>query len=273
MKITNYIIILFSFSLLVLSGCSSQGNEKKLSRQAENEQIQVLEVVVPGIQDEATSIWRTINDLEFLESQGYQISLPNHWGIDSLKAKSRAGGFGNEDYPQIVEMLENGQYDVKDYEIALDKVNAEKDLIEEIITTIKEKKDGWDWEFKVFQPYKAVFTIYGTGGSYDPDLGKVTLFTTRKGDFKRYESPAYTIIHEIVHMGLEESIVQKYQLSHGDKERLVDRFVYIHFRELLPGYKIQNMGNPRLDDLLSTPEDFVSLDGIMEEYSRSSEEE
>ena len=75
-----------------------------------------------------------------------------------------------------------------------------------------------------------------------------------------YEQPANTIIHEIVHLGVETSLVQRYQLSHPMKERLVDTIVYLLFNDLLPQYKVQNMGETRLDQYLSTPEDLVDLE-------------
>jgi len=65
-----------------------------------------------------------------------------------------------------------------------------------------------------------------------------------------YDNPANTIIHEIVHMGIEKSIIQKYNLSHGLKERIVDTIVYVLFGEFLPEYKVQNMGDTKIDKFL-----------------------
>ncbi|MEL6132505.1 MAG: hypothetical protein AAFR59_03980, partial [Bacteroidota bacterium] len=108
----------------------------------------------------------------------------------------------------------------------------------------------------------------GTGGSYDPDKGVVTLWTDTSGVFMKYEEPAYTIIHEIVHMGIEYSIVQKYDLSHELKERIVDTFVYLMFKENLPEYTIQDMGNTQIDRYLGKPEDIGSLDAIAAKFQK-----
>jgi len=35
-----------------------------------------IEIVEPNIEQEATSIWRTINDIDFFEEQGYNINIP-----------------------------------------------------------------------------------------------------------------------------------------------------------------------------------------------------
>ncbi len=84
----------------------------------------------------------------------------------------------------------------------------------------------------------------------------------------KYNNPAYTIIHEISHMGMEYSIVQKYGLSHGLKERLVDTFVFLMFKKMLPEYKIQNMGDSRIDKYLNKKNDIESLNSIVSEFVR-----
>ncbi|MCI4671925.1 MAG: hypothetical protein MRZ79_27530 [Bacteroidia bacterium] len=219
-----------------------------------------ISVNIPSIQQEATSIWRTINDIEFLEKLGYQIALPKHSTIDSLISKSRAGNFGNEDFPTIYQLLESGIYDIQDYQSAFRKVIEEETLLNEMIKEIYDSKDSWDWDFTFYKSYPVVFTLYGTGGSYDPNSGRVTLFTTTGGKFKQYSNPANTIIHEIVHLGMEKSIVQKHQLSHELKERIVDKFVYLMFLDRLPDYKIQNMGEQRIDDHLQKRADLEKLE-------------
>ncbi|MFK7810657.1 MAG: hypothetical protein AB8F74_22810, partial [Saprospiraceae bacterium] len=170
---------------------------------------------VPTLEQEATSVWRTINDIAFLEEQGYQINLPRHDTIQFLVDKSRNKNFGNTDFGTIYNLLESGIYEKGNYEKAFSKVNAQLELINSLVQRLTVIKESWNWNFKIFDSYDIVFTIYGTGGSYDPDNGRVTLFTNEEGQFMKYDNPANTIIHEIVHMGIEESIVQKYNLSHG----------------------------------------------------------
>ena len=74
----------------------------------------------------------------------------------------------------------------------------------------------------------------------------------------KYQNPAYTIIHEISHIGMEYSLVQKYNLSHGLKERLVDTFVFLMFQEELPEYQIQDMGNSTMDKYFVSKESIES---------------
>ena len=80
-----------------------------------------LNIGQPTVQDEATSIWRTINDYGFLESQGYNIRLPENEAMDSLILLSKNGQFGNDQFPVIYGLLDNGIYDNDEYASAIKK--------------------------------------------------------------------------------------------------------------------------------------------------------
>lgn len=231
-------------------------------------QVSISRVVLsqPSIEQEATSIWRTINDVTFLEGQGYKIHLPEDSLIDVLIIKSKKGSFGNEDYSTIYTLVETKIFDQKDYEKAVKKISQQTDLINRCIAEIDSLKKGWDWDFNSFETYKVGLTLFGTGGSYDPDEGIITLFTDSDGNFMNYENPANTIIHEITHMGMENSLIQKFNIPHGLKERLVDRFVHIMFHDELPNYKIQDMGDIRIDKYLKDKDDLGSLNEILEDF-------
>ncbi len=224
-----------------------------------------IEIVPPTIEQEATSIWRTINDITFLEKQGYDINLPKDSLIESLITKSKNGTFGNDDFSVVYSLTER-VFDQKHYEKARQKVAQQIDLLNDLISEIDSSNSQWDWTFKMFDQYKVVFTLYGTGGSYDPDEGSVTLLTNEEGRFIKYQNPAYTIIHEITHMGMEYSIVRKYDLNHGLKERLVDTFVYLMFPEKLPEYTIQRMGDQHIDSYFNRKKDIESLNARVSEF-------
>lgn len=246
MKFYRLFFILICF--LIYTSCTSQQS---------NFQIEIVPVT---IQQETTSIWRTIQDIDFFEKHGYSIHLPKDKLIDSLIIKSKNGTFGNEDFGSIYHLLETKIFNSKDYVQAFQKVTEQRKLLHTFIKKIEVQKRDWDWKFQTFDTYKIMFTLYGTGGSYDPDEGTVTLLTTPEGHFMKYQNPTYTIIHEITHIGMEYSIVQKHQLSHGNKERIVDTFVYSMFKEFLPGYQIQNMGDSKIDTYLR---DIKSLDASL----------
>lgn len=235
-------------------------------------QAQSLLIGPPTIQQEASSIWRTINDIGFLEGQGYRIHLPEHPLIDSLIAKSKEKAFGNEDFPTIYQLLEEELYRDTPYQTALEKVLEQQPILEEMLARLDSISHTWNWEFRMFEEYPIVLTLYGTGGSYDPETGQVTLFTNEQGQFMKYRNAAYTIIHEIVHMGIEQSIIQTYGVTHGDKERIVDTIVWLLFQEYLPGYEIQEMGNEELSERLNSAKHLADLPQIVEQLTRNQEE-
>jgi len=238
------------FLLLLCQACRSQ-------------QLSDVAVSAPSIEQEATSVWRTINDIEFLEGQGYQINLPEDSLIDTLINKSKRGQFGNDNFPEIYTLLESNIYQEANYNAALDQVNNQEELLKTLMQQLSTAKESWKWNFELLPSYDVIFTLYGTGGSYDPDHGRVVLFTTLEGGFMRYKNPANTIIHEIIHLGIEKPIVQKYKLSHRLKERIVDKIVFLLFTDLLPMYKVQNMGDTEIDEYLQKKEDLINLESVV----------
>lgn len=250
--------ILATITLLASIPCWSQETGMRFS------------VNIPTIEQEATSIWKTINDIEFFEKQGYTINLPKDKLIDSLIIKSKKGTFGNIDYSSIYGLLESKIFSESDYLLALAEVQEQEQLINRMILQIDSLKKFWDWDFGMHKNYAVVFTLYGSGGSYDPTSGTVTLFATKDGGFKNYRNPSNTIIHEIVHIGIENSIVQKYNLPHTLKERIVDAIVFLLFNDLLPEYKIQNMGDTKIDDYLKDKTDINNLGKILGDFKEKS---
>jgi len=150
--------------------------------------------------------------------------------------------------------------------MGIKKVEQAAHLVDSAISIMDTFKD---WGFKTFNSYTVQLTLYGPGGSYDNTTGQITLFTTQNGKFKGYESPANTLIHEIFHIGIEEAVVEKYNLTHQQKERLVDLFVKIWFGEVLPEYRLQSFGDSRLDKWFSSRKDFINLPERIKQFSES----
>ena len=222
-----------------------------------------IAISIPTIHQEATSIWKTIYDIQFFERYGYSINLPKGKLIDSLLVKSKKGTFGNQDFSAIYEFLESDIYTTNDYLAAYNKVLEQELSLNKIIQDLDSLRKLWNWDFKMFEEYKVVITLYGSCGSYDQETGIITLFATKEGDFKLYSNPANTIIHEIFHIGIEESIVKKYHLNHTLKEWVVDKLVYLLFKEELPEYRIQKNGVSQIDQYLREKKDIENLNKIL----------
>ena len=222
-----------------------------------------ISINIPSAQSEAAYIWRTIQDIKFFEAQNYQVSLPKGDLIEVLKQKSKVGDLNEEDYGQLEVFVLDSVYSVGDYQKGYEKIEQELTLINQMINQLD--KLNFKWDFKEFSVYPVNLTLYGPGGSFNPDEGSLLIYTTTKGQFKNYDNPANTIIHEIIHIGIEESIISKYTVPHALKERIVDTFVALNFGQYLPEYKIQDMSDKRADQYFKEIADLEDLDNIVQQ--------
>ena len=217
---------------------------------------------IPTAELESEYIWRTIQDIKFFEENNYQISLPEGQLIEDLKGKAKKSNLSEEDYVRLKTFIQDSVYQKSNYLKGYEKIVNELELINKMLSEIDES--NFKWGFKKMDSYQINLTLYGPGGSYNPDDGSILIFTTPKGAFKNYDNPVNTIIHEITHIGIEESIINKFGIPHSLKERIVDTFVFLSFKQYLPDYRIQDMGDTRIDQYLKTKEDLKELDKFAE---------
>ena len=239
--------VIFTMFLLVPNGVAGQGR---------------VIVNIPTVEHETEYIWRKIQDIKFFNQNSYQVNLPAGSLIQELITVSRAGKLADEYYPRLEAFVRDSIYNITDYKKGKKKIENELPLINKMISQIN--SPPYKWHFKEFETYHINLTLYGPGGSYDPEEGSILIFTTPQGQFKNYDNPACTIIHEITHIGIEEAIVNKYNVPHPLKERIVDSFVSLHFKTYLPDYRIQDMGDKRIDSYLKSRQDLKNLDKFVE---------
>ena len=225
-----------------------------------------IEIVIPTAEEETEYVWRTISDINFFEEHNYQISLPEGELIESLKEKAKSGRLEDSDYSLLESYMKTSVYHKSDYEIGYNKIASNKELINKMINAFDRIKK--DWTYKKFEKYEIRLTLYGPGGSYDPQRGSILIYTTKEGQFKQYDNPSNTIIHEVIHIGTEESIMNKFQVSHPLKERIIDRLVKINFSKYLPDYRLQSFGDARIDPYLKNKRDIKRLDKIVDQFQR-----
>lgn len=217
-----------------------------------------IKVNIPSVKTESEYIWRTIQDIKFFEAHNYQVSLPKGDLIEALKEKSKSAQLNNEDYERLVHFVKDSVYRASDYQKGYEKITKELRFVNKMINQIDKSKFSWD--FKEFETYTVNLTLYGPGGSYDSEDGSILIYTTSNGQFKQYDNPSNTIIHEIVHIGIEKAIITEYSVPHALKERIVDTFVSLNFGQYLPDYTIQDMGDKRIDPYLKNIADLKVLD-------------
>ncbi len=223
-----------------------------------------IEVHIPTVDEETSYLWTIIQDIEFYDQYGYDIGLPSGDVIDDLIHKSREGHLTSEHYGLLEAFMKKDVYSESDYKKGYEKIQNALPRVNRMIDYISQGDRGWN--FNIFEKYRVTLTLYGPGGSYDPDQGSILFYTTPEGKFKQYDDPRAILIHEITHLGIEESIITEFNVPHGLKERIVDTFVYLNFHELLPEYRIQPMGDNRIDAELRTSSDLENLADIVERF-------
>lgn len=197
-------------------------------------------VQVPSAKDAFSYLWYVLTRMPFYKANGYQVSLPDN---AEFLALAKNGIDGQTDKSYYFKLFENKVYSTDEYAAGLAAVQKEMNTVRAALPVFKQVEKNWG--FVVHDPYLVRLTLYGPGGSYNPNTGMVTLKTTSKGTFGR-PNPSHTITHEMVHMGVQH-LVDQYKLTHWEKERLVDLFCMLVFAKTLPGYQGQSKGDRGID--------------------------
>ena len=221
-------------------------------------------VEIPTAQQEADSVWRTIIDISFFEQHGYSVNLPVHPLVGSLLEKSRNNQLSDQDYAKLQQVFTDQIYKPDQYTKSVAVVKSVLPKANKALNSIL--KMDLKWPFKSFDRYDIQLTLYGSGGSYRPETGAIILFTNPQGGFKNYKDPINTIVHETVHIGIEDSIVQDLNLTHAMKEQAVDVFVKVAFPKELPEYRIQQMGTKNLTDVVDSIDDLANFKVIIADF-------
>lgn len=198
------------------------------------------EVVIrsPNQEEEFCVLKRTLIELQWLYTHGYQPRLPHHKDFEELYAALTS-------YPEKLQRHDERYfktifcteiYDPSLYDTGLKILSADKGRIEQAIEKLQCLNKNWG--FRLMPKYSILLTLYGVGGNYEPHTGLIHALTNPEGKFS-FLGASPTVIHEIVHIGVEENIVQKYKLTHWEKEYVVDSICALYLKDLLPNYRYQ----------------------------------
>lgn len=183
-----------------------------------------------------------VNRLPWYKENGYNIILPVHPKLEFWYQNTQA--LSRNDKDELKQIFNAEIYDKRVFDLSLVKLNDAKSAVNAGLGKLSVLAKNWGFDLK--EKYNIVLTLYGPGGNYNTSTSTATLLTTKKGEFCR-KGVEEIVLHEIVHIGIEESIVKKYKLSHWEKERLVDLICYHCLNEILPNYWMQQKGDKRID--------------------------
>lgn len=200
-----------------------------------------------------------LDTVPFSLKHGYKFEIPSHPKFKQLVEMSP--NFDGVNWDQLEKVFRTEIYDPNLYALGIKSLEAHRPQIESAFPTFLQFNQNWG--FKTFPRYDISLTLYGRGGSINEDTGRIILMTRPDGSFKR-SHPAHTPVHEMVEIGIKKCIVDKFGLTHSEKERLVDKICMIEFGSILPGYKEQEIGDRRIDHYI----DQVSIKNLPEAINR-----
>jgi hypothetical protein len=205
-----------------------------------------ISIRIASPEEEFDIISYTLRNMTFFREHGYDVGLPDHEKFKQLgELTANDPKFDkNELYDLFVKKI----YDKGNYEKGLAMAAHIADAVNDAIPNLHDLKRSWG--LKLLDHYEAILTLYGPGGHYNPLSGEIFLKTDTIGHFKRSD-PAHTIIHEMIHIGIHDNIVKAFQLTHWEKERVVDLIITSMFDDLFKDYKIQSKGERNLDPFIN----------------------
>lgn len=228
------------------------------------EKIPQITVRANTIEEEVRYVWDKINRIEFFNRFGYNLSLPKTEGINNLINKSIENRLEDSDF-NILEIEIAKLYSIANYEKGISTIKDSINSIKETFNLFNEVSKKWG--FKLFDEYIIRLTLFGPGGSYNSNNGHILMKTSKEGLISKRKNPIQTIIHEIVHIGIEDIIINKYNIPHETKERIVDKFMIYHFREIYPDYLLQRIGDERVEKYLEYNDSWDRLPYYIEMFA------
>lgn len=200
----------------------------------------------------------TLGEMDFFRANDYQVSLPDH---PLLNGEADSAGSREERRSVFVEEV----YRASEFDAALAELGGQRDELRTAVERIATwgAHDG----FASHDSLTVTLTLYGPGGSYDPYAGDIILWTDTEGSFNG-GSGVGVVVHEMVHIAVDDGIAQPLGLEHWERERLVDLLVRREFADLLPDYRLQRGGTAPIDRfVLGT--DLEGLRGAVARYVRT----
>jgi len=153
-----------------------------------------------SLESEISRVQNTIDRIDWFKEKRYKIRLPETLSLEDADFS----------YEKIKQAIEH-EYDKENY-------GKEEKYILDTLPKIK-KVLGDYFTSSSLEPqsvYEINLTRYGVGGSYSIPNKIIVNIQVRKE-----MNLVQTIVHEIIHLSIEE-LIQKYNIDHWNKERLVD---------------------------------------------------
>jgi hypothetical protein len=221
-------------------------------------------VTIPSVEQEAAFVWKLLTNITFYDRNHYALSMPHSDIVSMLLEKARKNELSGKDLSLLQKGFQTTVYNRMDYRNGYRAIADVLPTADAKVAILQNYHDKWG--FYLPPQYDLQLTLYGPGGSYDPKAGTIVIMTTKEGVFKRGRNPLETMLHEAVHIGIENTIVSKYGLSHWTKERIVDLFMMRHFKDVCPDYRMQPNAETDIDIIFREEDTWDNLPERVRKY-------
>jgi len=195
-----------------------------------------------------------VGGLDIWEKHGYSSELPS-WIQNSVTSDRPSNEIGSVllNDPTVLEKIKNEK--TFDYSSTKNMLKELPVLVDSCWPTFKKwNSEGW---FDIPDKYLVLLTRWGLAGSYlssnngspwDNNI-HVSFLKAATEEVQSNLNYRKTIpIHEIIHLGIERTIIQPYEISQNQKERIVDFLCLAALKNT--GYWIQARGDDSIDSFM-----------------------
>ncbi|MBU0757087.1 MAG: hypothetical protein KKF44_03400 [Nanoarchaeota archaeon] len=196
--------------------------------------------------------------------QGYDVIMPDH--SDFVKAFNQpyAASNWNSLKKLFIEEIYDADTDEHGhYKEGIAAINKQLEIVQKAIPILEEFRDNWG--FHLPEEYTIIVSKYGVTGSYitDENKGIIRLINGEISDYRAKKSP----LHELVHIGIENLLVLGFDLTHEEKEGVVDALCSYIFRErkVFPRYMAEKYGDAEIKKYI-TAKTIDNIPAAVKEY-------
>jgi hypothetical protein len=218
-------------------------------------------VSIPTAEQEANTL------LNQIKRKNQNVNYPDTQLINTARSKINGGGsLTDAEEAELINHIENDIYNPQDYQLSYATVNGVLSTANNQIFVFEHYKKTWD--FYIPEKYKITISLYQTSGMYNSNTGEIILPITKSNDHWGTTRPPVlsSILHESIHIGIEQVIIQKYNVPQVMKEYIVDQFMEYHFKSVVPNFWKGTSETPSINIIFQQEDVFDNLPARVEEF-------
>jgi len=260
MKKTWY-VILFLVIAFAFIGCTDSREPIDVT------QFRHFTVSIPTAEEEAEQVINSLRSVQLFVSQNIiyppsSFRFPNTSLFNDAMRRIEAGEILTvAEENQLREHFINDVYDARDYQRYFNTLARAVQRADERIDSLRRFENAWG--FYIPNVYRIFITVWGIGSTATPATATINMFSDH---IMLSPNLLYIIDHEVIHIGIDERIIRRFNIPHWTMERIVDLFQINHFGPI--GRPLQQEPEYPIDIIFEQPDVLDYLPQRVEEFLR-----